>query len=182
VLLLAPRQQVFRQLTTDTLVAPRLDGANENSLNNNNNSSNKNYTIRMSAEHSKVGCPVLLRVPDILTARLEFYLFRILPADHVGHLFLQRGNKPRKDFSSATRAVTKHLIGRAINAHQFRHCIATLFYGRRDSSDVLMRQLADTMNHDSQTQMQFYVHQQRLESQERMQSMLMEQVGMANNN
>ena len=32
-----------------------------------------------------------------------------------------------------------------------------------------MRQLAETMNHDRETQMQFYVHQGRLEAQERLQ-------------
>ena len=91
-------------------------------------------------------------------------------------MFLQRSGEPRQNFSSATRAVTKQLIGRAVNAHQFRHCITTLFHGRRDTSDLMMRQLAETMNHDRETQMQFYVHQQRLEAQEQMQRMLMEQV------
>ena len=162
-LLLAPRQQVFREMTLDTLERPQ-------------QSTSSNYIVRISAERTKVGHPVLLRVPDVLTAKFDFYLSHILPAGHTGHVFLQRGGQPRQDFSSATRAVTKQLIGRAVNAHQFRHCITTLFHGRKDASDMMMRQLAETMNHDTQTQMQFYVHQHRLEAQERMQTMLMEQV------
>ena len=162
-LLLAPRQQVFRAMTMDSLEQPQ-----ENTT--------ANYIIRLSAERTKVGHPVLLRVPDVLTAAFEFYLGRVLPGNHTGHVFLQRSGEPRQNFSSATRAVTKQLIGRAVNAHQFRHCITTLFHGRRDTSDLMMRQLAETMNHDRETQMQFYVHQQRLEAQEQMQRMLMEQV------
>ena len=66
-----------------------------------------------------MGHPVLLRVPDILTGKFDFYLGTILPAGHTGHVFMQREGKPRQDFSSATRATTKQLIGRAVNAHQF---------------------------------------------------------------
>ncbi len=162
-LLLAPRQQVFRAMTMESLERPQ-DGITST------------YIIRLSAERTKVGHPVLLRVPDVLTAKLDFYLSSILPAGHIGHVFLQRSGEPRQDFSSATRAVTKQFIGRAVNAHQFRHCITTLFHGRKDTSDLMMRQLAETMNHDRETQVQFYVHQERLEAQERMQRMLMEQV------
>jgi hypothetical protein len=162
-LLLAPRQQVFRAMTMECLEPPR-DGKTST------------YIVRLSAERSKVGHPVLLRVPDVLTAKFAFYLGRVLPAGHAGHIFLQRSGEPRQDFSSATRAVTKQLIGRAVNAHQFRHCITTLFHGRKDTSDLMMRQLAETMNHDRETQVQFYVHQQRLEAQEGMQRMLMEHV------
>ena len=162
-LLLAPRQQVFRAMTMESLERP-LEGVTST------------YIIRLSAERTKVGHPVLLRVPDVLTAMFDFYIGHILPAGHSGHVFLQRSAEPRQDFSSATRAVTKQLIGRAVNAHQFRHCITTLFHGRKDTSDLMMRQLAETMNHDRETQVQFYVHQQRLEAQEGMQRMLMEQV------
>jgi hypothetical protein len=162
-LLLAPRQQVFRAMTMESIERPQ-------------EGTTSTYIIRVSAERTKVGHPVLLRVPDVLTAKFDFYLDHILPAGHNGHVFLQRGGQPRQDFSSATRAVTKQLIGRAVNAHQFRHCITTLFHGRKDASDMMMRQLAETMNHDQRTQAQFYVHQHRLEAQEQMQRMLMEQV------
>ena len=160
-LLLAPRQQVLREMTMDSITQSG-DGGN--------------YVIRMSAEKTKVGHPVLLRVPDVLTGAVGFYFQHILPQGHTGHVFLQRGGEPRQDFSSATRAVTKQLIGRAVNAHQFRHCIATLFHGRKDASDMMMRQLGDTMNTSEKTLSQFYVHQHRLEAQERFQGMLMEQV------
>ena len=110
-LLLAPRQQVLREMTMDSIAR---------------SGDRSNYVIRMSAERTKVGHPVLLRVPDILTEKFHFYFRHILPQGHTGHVFLQRGGEPRQDFSSATRAVTKQLIGRAVNAHQFRHCIATL--------------------------------------------------------
>ena len=163
-LLLAPRQQVLREMTMESMVRPAAGG---------------NYVIRMSAERTKVGQPVLLRVPDVLTKAIDFYLCTVLPDGHTGHVFLQRRGEPRRDFSSATRAVTQQLIGRAINAHQFRHCVATLFHGRKDATDMMMRQLADTMNHDPQAQAQFYVRQHRLEAQEKLQGMLMEQVRMA---
>jgi hypothetical protein len=162
-LLLAPRQQVFRAMRMECLEQPR-------------GGKTTTYTIRLSAERSKVGHRVLLRVPEVLTAKFDFYLGHVLPAGRTGHVFLQRGGEPRQDFSSATRATTKQLIGRAVNAHQFRHCITTVFHSRTDTSDLMMRQLAETMNHDRETQMQFYVHQGRLEAQERLQAMLMEQV------
>jgi hypothetical protein len=161
-LLLAPRQQVFRQLTMEHLVRQ-----------------NDNYIIRMSAEQSKIGQPILLRIPNVMTSKFEFYLSRVLPSmrnnNNTSHLFVQRDGEPRQDFSLATRAVTLQLIGRPVNAHEFRHCIATLFYAHPDSNDTTMKQLAETMNHDSQTQMQYYVHQQRLQAQERLQSMLITQ-------
>jgi integrase len=105
----------------------------------------KNYLIKMSAEQSKVSQPILLVIPEVLTTKFDFYLARVLPPSDSGGarpIFLQREGQPRQDFSSATRAVTQHLIGRAFNAHQFRHCIATLFHARSDSSDAMMRQLA----------------------------------------
>jgi hypothetical protein len=87
----------------------------------------------------------------------------------------------RQDFSSVTRAVTKQLIGRAVNAHQFRHCIAILFHCRKDATDMMMRQLGETMNTSEKTLSQFYVHQHRLEALERSQGRLnlMEQVRLA---
>ena len=175
VLLLAPRQQVFRQLTMDTLVRP--------------SPANPNYVIKMTADQSKVGQPILLRVPDVLTNKFDFYLDRVLPmlvaieepattneAKRSQPVFVQRGGNARQDFSCITRAVTKQLIGRAINAHRFRHSMATHFYSHRNSSESLMRRLAETMNHDSQTQTQYYVHQQRLKAQEQLQSMLIEPI------
>lgn len=175
VLLLAPRQQVFRQLTMDTLFRP--------------STSNANYVIKMTAEQSKVGQPILLRVPDVLTSKFDFYLDRVLPiltaleapamtneARQSQPVFVQRGGNARQDFSCITRAVTKQFIGRAINAHRFRHSMATTFYSHQNSSETLMRRLAETMNHDSQTQAQYYVHQQRLDAQEQLQSMLIERV------
>ena len=54
-LLLAPRQQVLREMTMDSITRP---GAGSN------------YVIRMSAERTKVGHPVLLRVPTSLRAKL----------------------------------------------------------------------------------------------------------------
>ena len=163
-LLLAPRQQILREMTMDSITRSG-DGGN--------------YVIRMSAERTKVGHPVLLRVPEVLTKKFDFYREHILPRGHTGHVFLQRGREPRQDFSSATRAITKQLIGRAENAHRFRHCIATLFHGRKDASDMMMRQLGDTMNTSEKTLSQFYVHQHRLEAQERFQEMLMQQVRLA---
>ena len=162
-LLLAPRQQILREMSMDSITRSGDRG---------------NYIIRMSAERTKVGHPVLLRVPDVLTKKFDFYREHILPRGHTGHVFLQRGGEPRQDFSSATRAITKQLIGQAINAHQFRHCIATLFHGCKDANDMMMRQLGDTMNTSEKTLSQFYVHQQRLEAQERFQGMLMEQVSL----
>ena len=162
-LLLAPRQQILREMTMDSITRSG-DGGN--------------YIIRMSAEKTKVGHPVLLHVPDVLTGTVDFYFRHILPQGHTGHVFLQRGGEPRQDFSSATRAVTKQLICHAVNAHQFRHCIATLFHGRKDASDMMMRQLGDTMNTSEKTLSQFYMHQHRLEAQERFQGMLMEQVSL----
>ena len=122
---------------------------------------------------------MLLRVPDVLTKKFDYYREHILPRGHAGYVFLQRGGEPRQDFSSTTRAVTKQLIGRAEDAHRFRHCIATLFHGRKDASEMMMRQLGETMNTSEKTLSQFYVHQHRLEAQERFQSMLIEQVKMA---
>ena len=157
-LLLAPRQQILREMSMDSITRSG-DGGN--------------YVIRMSAERTKVGHPVLLCVPDVLTKKFDFYCECIIPRGHTGHVFLQRGGEPRQDFSSATRAITKQLIGQAVNAHRFRHCIATLFHGRKNASDMMMRQLGDTMNTNEKTLNQFYVHQHRLEAQERFQEILM---------
>ena len=44
---------------------------------------------------------------------------------------------------------------------------------------MMMRQLGDTMNTSEKTLNQFYVHQHRLEAQERFQEILMQQVRLA---
>jgi integrase len=161
-MLLAPRQQTLREITTETLIRPSTPG--------------DPYVIKISAEHSKVGQPVLLRVPEAVTPKLEFYLKRILGENYRGPLFLQRGGTPRKDFTAVTKLVTDELLGRQVNAHKFRHAVATTFHHHPQSNDAMMRQLANAMNHDQSTQRQYYVSQQRLEAQSHMEHILMEGV------
>jgi hypothetical protein len=159
---LAPRQQTFRALTTDTLIPPGHP----------TNSSNE-YIIRISAEFSKTGMPVLLSVPAQLTAHMTWYLTHLLPAGHTGPVFLQRGGDPRQDFSSATRAVTLQLIGRAVSAHAFRASIVTMYHSRPDTSEAMMRTLANAMGHSSEVQRSHYAYQNRLQHQAPLQSWLM---------
>ena len=168
VVLFAPRQQVLRSLTMETLQRPGTP-ANPGTT----------YVIKMSAEKSKTGHPVLLRVPERLTVAMDFYLSRILLPSvgkgWTGPVFLDKGS-PRIWFSPATRAATQAIIGRPINAHKLRHAVATLFYSHQGSSEALMRQLADTMNHSVEQQRQYYIRQDRLGAQARMHEMLMEGV------
>ena len=179
VLGLAPRQQVLRALTTcpngapfqPTLIPPGV-GPNQ---------SETQYEIRMSAHQSKTGQPVMLALPAELTPHLDWYRQTILPrgvggAAYSGEVFLQRGGDARQDFSTATRAVTHVMIGRAVTAHAFRGSIATVF---SDAPEAERRQLARTMNHDFDTHDRHYTHHKRIKTQDPFQQYLLKKAGEA---
>ena len=139
--------------------------------------------IKLRSTQTRNNKPVLLKVPELLTSYFDAYLNvvrRILlthPYDESelgsGPLFVQRNNEPRRDFSSITCAVTSVLIGKAVNTHQFRHAIATLFFHSAWSNEKTMANLARTMNQDQHTQQQYYVHHQHLQTQDDLQGMLL---------
>lgn len=161
IMLFAPRQQTMRQLSTDTLFAPRSPGNSEDC-----------YVVKISAEFSKIGQPVVLRFPDELVDHLVFYLKFVLGVNYRGPLFLQRGGKRRENFSIVTKAVTEELLGRGINAHSFRHSVATSLHRNESVTDEQLRGLATTMNHSSRVQNSHYVFQDRLQSQARLHQQL----------
>jgi hypothetical protein len=152
VMLLAPRSQTLRELSTDTLVAPASPG--------------DPYIVRISAEHSKVDQPVLLVVPTAVTPQLEFYLKNVLGwPSYKGPLFLQRGGAPRKDYTAVVKIVTEELLGKAVTAHPLRGAVATTFHEHQESSDTMMRSLAQSMNHSTAVQQSHYVYQNRIKAQ-----------------
>jgi hypothetical protein len=155
----APRQQALRELTMSTLVPPGTG------LNTNPN----RYQLRMSAHQFKDGHPVLVNLPEELTVHIDWYKQNILPAGHTGHMFLQRGNEGRQDFSTATEAVTRVMLGREITAHAFRGTVATAFGG---APEEMRRDLARTMNHSYDTHERYYTQQKRLKSQDALQQYL----------
>lgn len=166
VLLFAPRQQILRELTTETVLPPRSPG----------NSSDQ-YVIKVSSTHSKISQPVLLRVPDSMTCHWTFYYRFILGASYSGSIFRQRGGGGRQDFTFLTKKVTDELLGRQVTAHQFRHAVATSFYRNPSSTNESMEMLAQTMNHSRQVQQSHYIYQDRLTGQARAQIEWEERLG-----
>jgi hypothetical protein len=162
VLLLAPRQQVLRQVVVGQSLVKGKDGA---------------YSITLRSHQTKNGKAVLLRVPASLTPAYDLYLSTVRPllvdaALDSGALFIQRGQANRGDFSAVTKQITQSILGFPVNSHSFRHAIASTFHESTGSNDKVMRDLAMTMNHDLHTQQQYYVHFQHLESQVGLQNTL----------
>lgn len=163
VTLLAPRQQTMRELSTDTLKPPTKPG--------------ELYSIHISAEFSKVERPVHLTVPPSVTPHLEFYLQNVLGCpEYQGPLFLQRGGVARQDFSAVIKDVTAELLGREVTAHPFRAAVATKVFEHPSSTDAMMRNLADSMNHSVEVQRSHYVYQNRVNAQQQIHRVLLEGV------
>jgi hypothetical protein len=171
VMLLGPRQQVFQQLVIGESFIKSKDGV---------------YSIMLKSHQTKNGKAVLLRVPPLLTAHYHVYLsvvrpLLVDPANDSGALFVQRNNTNRVDFTGITKAITNSILGFAVNSHAFRHALATSFYQTPGSNDKMMRDLASVMNHDPETQKNFYVHHQNLQSQEELQQTLSSILGIGQN-
>jgi len=70
------------------------------------------------------------------------------PTEDSKYVFLKDdGTGPRAEFSSWTRAVTTEVLGKAYNAHTFRHAVITTLY-QAGSTQAEMDQLAILMQHD----------------------------------
>jgi hypothetical protein len=165
-LALAPRSQVLRQMCLGSTFVEE-EG---------------NYWIKIPAEQSKNGKPILLMLPGVLSEPYRFYLKYIRPIllGKVGKekpqstnnninedqlengideefVFVQRNTgRPVKDFSGWTKSTCLELIGKAVNAHMFRHSIITMYYDSGANESELF-QLATLMGHDPMTQRNYYV-------------------------
>jgi integrase len=154
VMLLGPRQQVFRQLEIGESFVKE----------------GESYLIKLRSNQTKNGKAVLLQIPSVLTAMFDHYLTTIRPqlldsrAPDRGIVFMQRGNAPRADFSSITKHVTQSIIGKAVHAHRFRHGVATSFHAHASTQPKLMSDLARAMNHDVSTQQKHYIHDDHLKN------------------
>jgi hypothetical protein len=87
--LIGPRSQTMASLSTDTLLRPNAP----------NNTSAGLWQVRIPAEKSKSGQPVLMDVPALLSPRLDVLFNRVLPPDWTGPLFIMRNGKVRTDFT-----------------------------------------------------------------------------------
>ena len=119
--------------------------------------------------------PCCWRCPAPWTPQLEFYLKNVLgwPA-YQGPLFLQRGGAARKDYTAVVKLVTEELLGRAVTAHPLRHAVATTIHDHPSSTDTMMRQLAESMNHSVEVQRSHYVYQNRVKAQGALHRVLLE--------
>lgn len=153
---LAPRSQILKELRINTSFVKEKE----------------KYWVQLPAERSKNRKPVLLALPDILTPHYDFYLQKLRPSylDHCSkrysdleanrfthqYVFFKRsGEGPRDEFASLTRQVTLHLIGRSVNAHEFRAALITNYY-ESGATQAQMDTLATLMAHDSNTAKQYY--------------------------
>jgi hypothetical protein len=155
VLLLGPRQAVFRQLRHgESLVREEM------------------WLIKLKSSQTKNGKAVLLQIPAALTLAYDYYLSTVRPlliepqAHDTGFVFIQRNNEQREDFSSLTREVTRRLIQKETNAHRFRHALASSFHSYEGSNTRMMGDLALAMNHDVRTQQSHYVQHEQIVAQE----------------
>lgn len=164
--LIGPRSQTMSSLSTDTVLRPNAP----------NNTSAGLWQVRIPAEKSKSGQPVLMDVPALLSPRFEILFDRVLPPDWTGPLFVTRNGKVRTDFTDMTRPTTTIFLGRPINPHRFRTSISTMFNQRQDVAHGLMRGLADHMSHTSEVQQRFYVRAKRLKTGAALQRIIMEGV------
>jgi len=143
---LAPRSQVLQQLRIGSSFTKEADGQ---------------YWIRMRAEQSKNGRPVLFALASQLTPAYDHYLQSVRPrmlarsAQHDYVFFKRSGAAPRTDFSSSTCLVTQQVLGRPVNAHTFRSSLISTFYSS-GATEAQMSSLATIMAHDPTTQRDFY--------------------------
>lgn len=155
---LAPRSQVLKQLQV---------GASFEK-----NPEDDRYYVKILAEMSKNGKPVLFALPIELTPAYDLYLHVIRPrmlerslrltkpqCRHKYVFFKQNGQAPRAEFTSLTTTVTLRILGRAINAHAFRSAVITTYY-QAGASQAEMDTLANIMCHDPSTARNFYFRPQ----------------------
>ena len=130
-----PRQQVFRAMTTVTVVAPNTD----------TNGSSR-YLIRIPGDQLKNQRPELISVCEQLTTYYRFYFARVLPTDYEGAIWRTEQGKPRPDFGPPVRQLVYAVISKRIGPHKMRAAIAT-HHSRSDMSDTDRRGLANVMDH-----------------------------------
>jgi len=147
----APRSQVLRQLR----IGSSFKKHDDDGL----------YWIKILAEMSKHGKPVMFSLAGELTPIIDFYLQSVRPrlmaapnndspATH-DYLFVKRNASPRTDFSECTNLVTQQLGLRPINAHAFRSAVITGYY-ENGATQSDMNVLADIMAHDPITAARSY--------------------------
>jgi integrase len=157
-LALAPRSQVLRNLTLNKTFAREEDG----------------WWVRIPAELNKAQKPVLLLIPNVLTQAYDHYIKNVrtllLPAAHgdvtvadAGFVFMNKSGGQKNDFSEWTKKITTHIIGRAINAHAFRHAVITIFYESGATAKQL-HDLAGLMNHSVEVQREYYLQTDWIQS------------------
>ena len=146
---LAPRSQILQQLRIGSSFVKGSDGL---------------FWVLIRAEQSKNGKPTMFALASELTSAFDAYLQRVRPrmlgrlppgAVH-DYVFMKRsGAAPRTDFSSSTCLVTQTILGKAVNAHQFRSAVITAFY-ESGASQSEMDMLANIMAHNPATAKSFY--------------------------
>ncbi len=163
-LCLAPRSQVLKELRIGESLKQVVgqDGTHT-------------YRAEIRAEQNKNQRPTLVPFPEELTAHMDFYITMVRPAllrgalankpelaSNLAHTYLffkRSGEGPRTDFSKLTQTVTGRIIGRPINAHEFRAAVITTFY-ENGATQAGMTNLATVMAHDATTARKFYYRPQ----------------------
>ena len=133
------------------------------------------YQIRISADGSKNRQPVLLRVNDLLTKPIDFYLStarRSMVADSVpdtGVMFPASNGGRRTSFTQWVHTVTIRTIGRAVNPHSFRSACVSLYYDNvaDEHADRDMLVLSQLMSHDKATAARYYFKSKRTNESKR---------------
>ena len=166
VLFNGPRQQVFRAMTTSTVVAPNTD-----------TNPSDHYLVRIPGDQLKNQRPELISVSDRLTTYYRFYVERVLPAEYEGPLWRTEQGKPRADFGPPVRQLVAAIIGKRVGPHKLRAAVAT-HWARSSMSDTERRGLAQVMDHSVMVADTVYVEQRgRVEVQHRLAEQWMELAG-----
>jgi hypothetical protein len=156
---LAPRSQVLKGMQMGSTFLRDSGGSGS-------------YCIRMPAEMSKNHKPTVLPLHACLTPLYDHYFARVrplllrgLPPSHdTRHVFVKEdGRGPRAEFSSWTRQVTREALGKAYNAHAFRHAVITSLY-EAGSTQAQMDQLATLMQHDVSVARDVYFRPQMMQA------------------
>ena len=147
ILLSGPRQQVFRAMTTETVLAPHSNG-NETD----------NFEVRIAGDVLKNQRPELISVPDVLTVQYRFYYARVLPLGYQGAIWRTEYGKPRADFGPPVRKTVHSIIAKRVGPHKLRAALAT-HHSRSDMTESDRRGLANVMDHSINTQDLYYVEQ-----------------------
>ena len=154
VLLSVPRQQVFRQMTTTTIVPPQTV-----------TNSTDYYEVRIVGDHLKNQRPELISITGTLTPYYQYYFSHILPVEHSGPIWLNERGKPRIDFGPPIRQLVHAIISKRCGPHGLRAAIAT-HWSKSSMSEAQRRGLGLVMDHSMAVHDKQYVGQRgRIEVQ-----------------